>query len=201
MTAATILQELRRRGVEVRAIGHRLRDRPREAVTPELLQALRENRDEILGELRRRRLEAGEQSDRLGEFLESSIIPAAVFHSHALGRDFILARDSEALLALTEADQRLPVLFFGEAAALSKLGLEGLRVVLELRETFGPSVVLRAVRKSLQGNSRRFSSDGTDVECENLDDRSGETARAAQIFSRPPRIFLRKRTLISTNPR
>ena len=69
---------------------------------------------------------------------------AAIVHSKALSRDFILARDESALEALTEADQALPVLFFGDCAELAKLGLDGLAAVLNVREVFGPSATLRS---------------------------------------------------------
>ncbi len=88
-------------------------------------------------------------SERRGDLLEGFLegdYPAAICHSLALGRDFVLARDEAALEALTEADQRLPVLFFGEAAKLRQMGLEGLRALLDFRAVFGPGVELRSVR-------------------------------------------------------
>ena len=86
------------------------------------------------------------EPDLLEKFLSDDSIPAAVFRSHPLDRNFIFARDQAALAALTEADLALPVLFFGEAEQLAKLGLESLRAVLDFRQEFGPSVALRAVR-------------------------------------------------------
>ena len=75
-------------------------------------------------------------------FLADSTLPAAVFHSHALDRDFILARDEAALEALIEADHALPVLFFAEAEKLRRLGLTGLGALLDFRAEFGPGVRL-----------------------------------------------------------
>src|SRR5262245_13723862 len=51
----------------------------------------------------------GELFDR---FLADASIPFAVFHSRRLGRDFVLARDAQALDASVEPDRRLPVLTF-----------------------------------------------------------------------------------------
>ena len=57
-----------------------------------------------------------------------------------------MTRDEAALAALTEADRRLPVLYFGEAAKLRRMGLEGIRALLDFRTEFGPEVELRSVR-------------------------------------------------------
>ena len=57
----------------------------------------------------------------------------------------MLARDEEALEALTDADRHLPVIFFADCEKAARLGLEGLRVLLNSREAFGPSVGLEAV--------------------------------------------------------
>ena len=81
----------------------------------------------------------------LDRFLGDSTLPAAVFHSHALDRDFIVARDEDALEALTEVDQALPVIYFVECSELAKLPRKGLRAVLDLRQVFGPSAQLRRV--------------------------------------------------------
>ena len=51
MTASDIVSELHRRGVELVAAGDRLRFRPREAVSLELLAALARHKDEILAAL------------------------------------------------------------------------------------------------------------------------------------------------------
>jgi hypothetical protein len=138
MSAGALLAELRRRGVEVRARGDQVLYRPRDAVSPELRERLRASKEELLREL---------CSDRLLEqFLGDEAIPAAVFHSSALNRRFVLARDEAALDALTEADRVLPVLFFGEAEKLRRMGLEGLRALLEFRQEFGPSLELYSVK-------------------------------------------------------
>ena len=48
MTATEILNELQRRGVELRAEGDRLRFRPKEAVTPDLIKILKQHKAEII---------------------------------------------------------------------------------------------------------------------------------------------------------
>ena len=85
---------------------------------------------------------AGDQLD----FIEDDSIPAAIFHSRALDRRFVLARDEAALEALTSADRDLPVLYFSDCAHVRALGIKGLRVLLDLRAGFGPSVDLRSVK-------------------------------------------------------
>ena len=140
VSGVRLLDELRRRGVEARAQGDQLLYRPQNAVPGELRERLRASKNEILSELHS---QAGQLLDG---FLEDESIPAAVFHSRALGRDFVLARDEAALEALTDADQQMAVLFFGEAAKLRQMGLEGLRALLDFRAVFGPGVELRSVR-------------------------------------------------------
>ena len=48
MTATAILGELQRLGVSLEVVGDRLRYRPREAVTPDLVEALRKQKGELL---------------------------------------------------------------------------------------------------------------------------------------------------------
>ena len=48
MTATEILSELDRRGVELQAAGERLRFRPKDAVPPKLLEAMKQQRAKIL---------------------------------------------------------------------------------------------------------------------------------------------------------
>jgi hypothetical protein len=107
-------------------------------VSPELRERLQASKEELLGELCSNR--------RLDHFLDDETIPAAVLHSRALDRRFVLARDEAVLDALTEVDGQLPVLFFGEAEKLCRMGLEGLQVVLDFRKEFGPSVELCSVK-------------------------------------------------------
>ena len=78
---------------------------------------------EVLREIRSQGSAERPPDDPLGRFLEDESLPAAICHSQALGRAFVLARDEAALEALTEADRRLPVLYFGEAAKLRHMGL------------------------------------------------------------------------------
>ena len=51
MTAIDIIQDLRRRGVELQAAGDRLRFRPAGAIPPDLLERLREHKAEIIAAL------------------------------------------------------------------------------------------------------------------------------------------------------
>ena len=51
MTASDIIQELNRRGVELKVEGERLRFRPKHAVTPDLLATMREHKAEIVSTL------------------------------------------------------------------------------------------------------------------------------------------------------
>ena len=53
MTATEILYELERRGVHLEVAGDKVRWRPKEAVTPDLVEALRQRKAEILGLLSR----------------------------------------------------------------------------------------------------------------------------------------------------
>ena len=79
-------------------------------------------------------------------FLADASIPLAIFHSHALNRDFILARDSAALAALTEVDRGLPVLTFSECEQLAGLSVPELGALLDAKRLLGPEVALREVR-------------------------------------------------------
>ncbi len=152
MSARALLARLTAAGVELAAEGDRLRYRgPAAALPPEILGELRERKPELLELLRPpagRTLRAGVDGDPgelLARFLEDSSLPLAVFHSRALGRDFVLARDAEALAALTEAERGLPVLYFADCQKAAALGLEGLRTLLDTRAVFGPEVALRSV--------------------------------------------------------
>lgn len=59
MTATEILSELERRGVQLEAHGDRLRFRPVEAVSPDLLETLRARKPEILRLLAQSQVETG----------------------------------------------------------------------------------------------------------------------------------------------
>jgi len=51
MTATEILTELERRGVHLEVAGDKLRWRPKEAVTPDLVEALKQSKAEIISTL------------------------------------------------------------------------------------------------------------------------------------------------------
>ena len=167
MNLPDLISELTARGIELIPEGEdRLRYRaPKGALTSELKAEIATHKREVLSALRdsssaHSRAAIAEHSptedgDLLERFLAEDSLPAAVFHSRALDRKFIFARDAAALDALTEADEGLPVLFFGEATKLARLGLEGLRAVLDLRQEFGPSVVLCKVGEAADTEPRQ----------------------------------------------
>ena len=101
---------------------------------------------EVLREIRSRSSDGPAPDSLLDHFLEDDSIPAAICHSRALDQAFVLARNEGALAVLTEDDRRLPVLYFGEAAKLRQMGLDGLRALLHFREAFGPTVEILSVK-------------------------------------------------------
>ena len=155
VSATALLAELRDRGIELRYLGDRILYRPREAVSPDLRAELQKHREEVIALLRQKGIappllnvdQAPEEPD-LDRFLEDDSISAALFYSKALDRQFLIVRDEAALAALLEADAKLPVLYFEEAKKLARLGLEGLRVMLDFRAEFGPLVALERAEVS-----------------------------------------------------
>lgn len=124
---------------------------PKRAVTREVLTELRERKSELLELLRstaHRALRPGRDgtaTELLERFLTDAELPLAILHSRALGRDFAIARSAEAVELLAESERSLPVLFTADCHHFATLGLEGLRVLLDLRAEFGPEVKLRSV--------------------------------------------------------
>lgn len=146
MRAADLLVAVERIGARLEARGDALRlVSPRGAVAPELLDHLRAQKAQILRILGGEQVRTHAGDDLFDTFLSDSLIPAAVFRSKALGRDFVLARDESALETLTADDQKLPILYFRDCASARMLGLEGLSALLRVRSAFGPAVTLRAV--------------------------------------------------------
>jgi hypothetical protein len=150
-----MLARLEALGARVEVQGDRLRVvAPRGALAPADLEMLRARKQEVLESLRLagdrfatlRAGQGGSTAELLGRFLADASIPLAVFHSRALGRDFILARDSAALAALTEADRRLPVLTFSECEHLAGLSVPELGALLDAKRLLGSEVTLREVR-------------------------------------------------------
>lgn len=141
MSAAQVLARIEALGARADVKGGRLRVvAPRGALCEGDRAELSLRKVEIL-ELVRSRLFDG--------FLADCSIPFAVFHSHALERDFVLARDASALEALGEPERRLPVLTFADCEKLAGLGATDLALVLNVREAFGPAAELHAVRPRL----------------------------------------------------
>ena len=93
-----------------------------------------------------------ESSDSIEHFLADSSIPAAIFHSRALGREFVLARDEADLDRLSERARSLPVLYFAECAQLQRLAPEDLGKILDIRTVFGPAIVVE-VKQASEGAS------------------------------------------------
>ena len=60
MTATQILSELARRGVHLEVAGDRLRFRPKEAVTPDLVELLKQRKGEIMAALQSGRPATGD---------------------------------------------------------------------------------------------------------------------------------------------
>lgn len=60
MTATALLEQVRLLGVEVFAVGDRLRLQPRSRLSPELIETLRTHKPELLAELRAERWRDGE---------------------------------------------------------------------------------------------------------------------------------------------
>ncbi len=149
-TAAALLVELGQLGVQVWSHGDRLRFRPRSAVDAELRERLAANKAGLLQQLALNSEPAG---DLLERFLTDDSIPAAIFRSRALDRDFVLARGEAALEVLTESDRALPAVYFAECPELAKLPLQGLKALLDLREVLGPGVRLAEVRRSPEPRS------------------------------------------------
>jgi hypothetical protein len=141
-----LLAELRRCGAHLYIFEGVLRCRAvRGALSAELRSELAAQKEQIAALIE---TSGGIEAAETEIFLSDSSIPAAIFHSRALGRDFVLARDRAVLNVLTEANRVLPVLFFRECGQLARLSVEGLRAVLDLRAAFGPSARLQEVSRS-----------------------------------------------------
>lgn len=87
-----------------------------------------------------------QSADLFDDFLRDDPIPLAISPNRALARTIALCSDEAALAALTDAECHLPVLFFRDLTKAQDLGIEGLRVLLDTRQAFGPCVQLRGIR-------------------------------------------------------
>jgi len=154
--AAALLANICARGVEVRVDGSDLVLLAPDGVLSEsdviAIRATKTELVKLIGERSKHRLATrragidGSAAELLDQFLADAAIPMAVFHSRRLRRDFVIARDVRALESLSEADRRLPVLTFGDCEKLGGLGAADLAAILDVREAFGPSAELSAVR-------------------------------------------------------
>ena len=93
-----------------------------------------------------RRMRAKHCPETIGSFLADSPVLLAVFHSRELGRDYILARDQDALRALTENDRAIPVILFQDCEHLAGLSAADIGAVLDVKLALGPEIELREVR-------------------------------------------------------
>jgi len=141
MSAARVLARIEALGARIDVHRGRLRVvAPRGVLGEQDLEALATQKAELLALFRNQASLTRSARARLDRFLEDCSIPFAVLHSRALGRDFLLARDGAALEDLAEAAGRLPVLTFADCEMLAGL---------EVREAFGPSAEILAVRPRL----------------------------------------------------
>lgn len=147
MSAARVLARIEALGARIDVHGDRLRVvAPRGALGEQDLEALAAQKAELLGLLRNQDRRSRASRARCDRFLEGCSIPFAVFHSRALGRDFVIARDGAALEEISEADRRLPVLTFADCEMLAGLEAHDLAEILDVRAAFGPSAEILAVR-------------------------------------------------------
>jgi hypothetical protein len=170
MSAAfELLAELRSRGGHIRAEGDRLLISPRSALSPGLVERIRQAKPQVLELLRSAptdftiasgaakpaepepeyaRPSSAEERRELGDrFLCDERIHFATFDS-PVGA-FLIVRDARALEALDEEHAALPVLYINELErSAQNLGAAGLRALLAARSAFGTAVELRRVRGS-----------------------------------------------------
>ncbi len=148
MTAAALVSELRRLGVELKARGDRVLYRPQGSVPARLLGALQMRRDEVLVLLRQRdsfeepKLAATSALDD-GDLLDVRRDLLGVrLHSRLLDRELWLARDERAAAKLTAEFPRMPVLTFAEVRHLEGKPTELLQAILDTKTVF-PDARLR----------------------------------------------------------
>jgi hypothetical protein len=105
MSAKSLLEELRGRGVELVAEGEKLRYRPKDAVSPALIDRLRKHKPSVLKLLAWERHKLGE-ADRLGCVARWSKHPAWIeLHDPTTG-EWVEVKASECLPGVVaEADQ------------------------------------------------------------------------------------------------
>ena len=137
MTAAELLAELRRRGVKLTVNGDRLRyEAPRGALTPELLEAMRQHKPELLRLLSRppipQDVVAGvEAALRAGRWVRI-----------ATPYDILLAPNRRAAERASERHPNLPIFRPREGREILACETpEELAVLIELKRTLGPDLI------------------------------------------------------------
>ena len=143
MTPDSLLAELRRRGIELRAAGDRLLYRPEEALDPELRVALRTHKAAVLAGLRR-----DSATDVDGLLSNITVTEAHTettayrLYSKLLERDLWLCRDRRAAVELLAEFPGTPVLTFAEVPLLKGKSKDALRAILDTKAEF-PEARLR----------------------------------------------------------
>ena len=139
MSAASLVADLRRRGVELSAAGDRIRYRaPRGTLTEADLAAIRAHRDEVLAELR----QAGRPEDDLAAdpILEARQgLGAVLLHSRRFGELWLALTEPMAAEVRAEEARRpepRPVLLPQDVIALKGNSEAAVRAVLEVASVF-----------------------------------------------------------------
>ena len=134
MNSATLLSDLRRRGVELTAEGDRLHYRaPRGVLSPNLLADLRSHKTEILAELTR----LGESTSAAA--LESGVPAAFLIDSPRYGSVWVATDAGVAAAIRVEEQQRerpRPVLMADDVAHLEHKPEKAIRGALEIIRAF-----------------------------------------------------------------
>ncbi len=141
MNPATLLSDLRRRGVELTAEGDRLRYRaPRGVLSPELLDDLRSHKREILAKLTQYEDSAEEDA------LKSGVPVAFLIDSPQYGEVWVATDAGVAAAIQVEEQQRerpRPVLMAEDVAHLEHKSEKAIRGALNVCAIFPGAKVLR----------------------------------------------------------
>ncbi len=134
MNPATVLSDLRRRGVELTAEGYRLHYRaPRGVLSPELLADLRSHKPELLAEL----TQCGDSAEAAA--LESGVPAAFLVDSPRYGEVWV-ATDTGVAAAIRgeeqHRDQPRPVVMLDDMAHLESKSEAAIRATLEVVRAF-----------------------------------------------------------------
>ena len=137
-TAAELLLTLRSSGVTLVAMGDRIRYRPREAVSPEMLAAIAAHKTALLGLLREQVPAQSKAPDTPVTELDDGQVGAVLIDSRVLGCEVWLVRDADALNDIAAEVGNRPVFFFDEIEHLRGKSEEELRAIAKVKCAFGP---------------------------------------------------------------